>query len=125
MPRKYPSLKDRLLANSRETPHPDQRVPCRLWTGGLNSSGYGKINIRHRYRDKRTGHRRLKTLLVHRVALALHMGLQPWQLNHVLHYCDRRNCIEPAHLRSTTQKKNMEDMVKKGRHRNGASKRST
>lgn len=122
MPKKYASMRERLNANAVEIlPHPDLPLPCRLWTGAVCSAGRPKMGVRSRFRDPKTGHRKTKTVSATRMSLADHLGLPLWRLNHALHKCDRLRCIEPTHLFSSTQKKNMQDMVAKGRARNGFS----
>jgi hypothetical protein len=131
MPFKYASLQARLLANSKplrcHDVDPEQswtELPCRVWTGTLaGTSGYAKVVVRGRRRDKRTGHRKLKTHAAHRLALALHLGVPIWLLNHVTHHCDNKPCIEPTHLWSTSQLRNMRAMLERGRHRNGTTGR--
>jgi hypothetical protein len=125
----YPSLRDRLNANSREYRlhgHDPEKAwtekPCRIWTGGLCSEGYGSITIRssRRYRaGKRKGERIPKRRRAHRVSLANHHGIPLWALKSVAHFCDNRPCIEPTHLGSMTNYQNVRDRSKKGRTRNG------
>lgn len=117
MPFKYSSLRARLDANSRpyrlhdcDSAKPWTAAPCRIWTGAIGSSGYGKINIRRRNDGK------LKTRSAHRVSLADFLGVPVWRMNHVAHHCDNRACIEPLHLRSTTQRQNVRECVERGRH---------
>lgn len=128
-PPKYATMRERLNANSREMwLHPIQIpekpwtcFPCRIWTSALDGGGYGKLNVRSRFRHrygKRKGQRKIKILRAHRVSLAEHLGVPVWMLNNVVHLCDNRPCIEPRHLSSWTQNKNMQDMIAKGRGRN-------
>lgn len=120
MPFKYASLVDRIKANSIPTKVPGVTLkkPCRLWTGSLNASGYPKMTMRTRYRDKKTGHKKIKSVLAHRVALAHYSSMPVWRLNYCCHMCDQRACVEPTHLLSKSQKWNMRDMVAKSRNKN-------
>jgi hypothetical protein len=119
VPRKYASMRERLDANALETePCAGFELPCRLWTGGVDSGGRPKMTVRSRYRDATTGHRKTKMVSAVRMSLAEHLGLKIWQLNFVLHRCDRKRCIEPTHLYSSTQKRNVKDCIERGRHKN-------
>lgn len=129
MNRRYKTLSERLLANSKEVrchdrdpARPWTEKPCRIWCGCLNSDGYGSITIRsrHRYKvGKREGERIPKRFHAHRVAKADALGVQLWRLNKCMHLCDNRPCIEESHIRSTTQLRNDLDRTEKGRTRNG------
>lgn len=67
--------------------------PCWLWTGGIDSSGYGKIRIGRRQRG------------VHRVAYELLVGPIPKPM--LDHLCRVRRCCNPEHLRPVTNAENI------------------
>lgn len=129
MPFSYTSMRHRLNANSREEPAPTGPVyrhfekPCRIWTGRKGGSmGYGRISMRSRQRHQsgpRKGERMVKTYYAHRVSKAIELGIPIYRLLHCCHDCDRPACIEPTHIASKSQKKNVNDAVDRGRHRNG------
>ena len=76
---------------------------CWLWTGFVQSwTGYGVIGINGR------------ELRVHRVAFFLEHGRINDALM-VLHTCDVRVCVNPAHLYQGTAKDNSADMSRRGR----------
>ncbi|CAB4217476.1 HNH nuclease [uncultured Caudovirales phage] len=82
--------------------HKTSNPPCWLWSGHLNSDGYGSFRIGNRF------------LKAHRVAYELFKG--EIGNNHVLHICDIPNCVNPDHLFLGTHSDNMQDMWNKGRH---------
>jgi hypothetical protein len=85
----------------------DKTAACWLWRGALAGSGYGLI---------RNETQRMEG--AHRVAYRLSKGDIPAGLL-VLHTCDNKLCVNPAHLFAGTQCDNMHDMDRKGRRRNG------
>jgi hypothetical protein len=91
---------DRAYFLDRSVPEPNSG--CWLWLGSVNANGYGKIGGK----------------LAHRMAWAAHNGPVPDGLN-VLHSCDVRCCINPAHLFLGTQPENVADCIAKDRHAYG------
>lgn len=75
---------------------------CWQWTASTNASGYGTFATRR------------GSQLAHRVSFLLHCGDIPPGMC-VLHRCDNRRCVNPAHLFLGTHTQNMEDMKVKGR----------
>lgn len=76
---------------------------CWLWTAGVDADGYGQLARPHR-----------SPIKAHRLAWVLARGpIRSSQ--HVLHRCDVRNCVNPAHLFLGNQDANMKDAAAKGR----------
>jgi hypothetical protein len=78
---------------------------CWSWTGPLIGSGYGSFQILNGP---------LRVRLAHRFAYMItHGPIPPGMM--VLHSCDNRACVNPAHLRLGTAEDNRNDMI--SRHR--------
>lgn len=88
-------------------PKVDIRGPdeCWLWKASIASHGYGQITLGRRPR------------LAHRVA-ARFGGLDPTG-KHVLHTCDVRACVNPAHHYVGDDWDNAHDRLKRGKQPQG------
>lgn len=78
-------------------------TPCWEWIAGKLKAGYGRFRFDGR------------TRLAHRVSWLLTHGV--WPSDCCLHRCDNQGCVNPAHLFDGNRQDNMDDKVKKGRHR--------
>lgn len=116
MPKKYASMRERILANSAVSDQSSYNgIPCRVWLGRvtLNRSGepYGRIAIR----DK-SGKVRME--FVHRVVVREVKGRYLSKRMKVLHLCNNSICCEELHVVGGSQRKNMQQCVADGRHGN-------
>jgi len=75
---------------------------CWLWTGALQRDGYAHFHYR-------------KTISSHRYAYEKLVGPIPEGMD-LLHSCDVRHCVNPAHLRPGTHEENMLEAKAKRRH---------
>ena len=89
------------------------KTPCWEWEGSIAPNGYGRITI------CKNGKPRMVS--IHRISAWLWLGIPLKSKKCICHHCDNKKCFNPKHLFLGTHKKNMEDMVKKGRsaHRRG------
>lgn len=81
-------------------------VGCWDWTSTKDVHGYGRLMIK------------AKPVLAHRISWEVNCGPIPEGL-HVLHRCDNPSCSNPEHLFLGTHQENVDDKMRKGRHRFG------
>ena len=86
--------------------HVNKTATCWLWSSGLFTSGYGQFKV--------SG----VPTPAHRVSYELFRGAIPIGKS-VLHKCDVKSCVNPAHLFIGTQLDNMQDKVRKNRQARG------
>lgn len=79
---------------------------CWIWIASTKN-GYGCLK-----EDGKHG----KSLYSHRLSYAWSKGKIPDGMQ-VMHSCDNRLCVNPAHLSLGTNKDNSDDMMRKGRHK--------
>lgn len=83
---------------------------CMIWTGAIQSQGYGSLKADGRY------------LRAHRVSLELAEGPPPASRMEAAHQpliCHRRECVSPAHLRWATRGENKDDELIDGTRNRG------
>ena len=83
-----------------------KEVGCWLWTGMLDSKGYGVVVCKPSW------------VLAHRYAYTTAFGQITPGLS-VCHRCDNPRCVRPSHLFAGTHLDNQRDMTAKGRGRTG------
>lgn len=82
---------------------PEPNSGCWLWTGSLNSWGYGRLGQQRTERQ------------AHRLSFLTFKGQIPSDLL-ILHSCDMPCCVNPDHLRLGTPSENVQDALGRKRH---------
>lgn len=101
---KRPSLKQRLYKKvNKNGPLILLKLgKCWIWTGSLDSWGYGQIYYKY------------KRFQTHRLSFKIKYGEIPRGML-ICHKCDNPACIRPKHLFLGTAKDNIQDCIKKNR----------
>ena len=94
-----------LLENVESLTWRDGVTPCWHWLGSLDVNGYGRFGV---HPDQHGRDR------AHRVAYREAFGPIPKGMC-VLHSCDVRGCVNPAHLRLGSNADNVRDKMERGR----------
>lgn len=102
---RYARFEERFWARADQSGGPDA---CWNWTGGLLSTGYGRVVV------STNGHE--SNVRAHRIAYELVKGPITGGLL-VCHSCDNPRCVNPAHLWLGTHRDNGRDASIKGRLR--------
>jgi len=90
----------------------DKSGSCWNWTASIYSNGYGKFSV-----DR-------NTVRAHRFSYELKHGQIPANLV-IMHSCDNRLCVNPAHLSVGTQFDNVQDMIVKSRQTVGSARKDS
>jgi hypothetical protein len=78
------------------------------WTGGMHGVGYGVVPAV--FHKSRYAHRAMHEFAISEIPRGMY----------VLHLCDNRKCINPAHLSVGTHLENIKDMQSKNRQSGGS-----
>lgn len=84
----------------------NKETGCWVWKKSCCRSGYGQIKVFK------------KMVLAHRYSYEIHKGEIPKGME-ILHECDNKKCINPAHLKAGTHSQNMKDAGIRGLMRKG------
>lgn len=111
---KYANLTERILANS--VPSSESYydgTPCWVWIAKRTADNYPLMTMRYK-RGPRKG--KVYNARVHRVVVKEIKGRRLTPRMVVMHLCNNSLCVNPAHLIGGTQKQNVRQCVKDGRH---------
>lgn len=86
----------------REVVIPHRGKECLIWPYSADSRGYPQVGFGG------------KNFRAHRLACEEMNGPPPTRSHDAAHYCGKRLCVNPAHMRWATRRENMHDTVKHG-----------
>ena len=112
---KYETVAERIIANSAISEELTYNgTSCWIWTGAVNSYGYGRMNFRYKRGPRKGKHYQM---LAHRAAVQHMTVRRVTPRTVVMHLCNNTACVNPAHLKGGTQRKNIQQCVADGRHK--------
>ena len=114
--RRYADMRERIIANtviSQDSYYGGSF--CWIWTGSYTKSGYPKMGSRWKSGPRKG---KPRTVAAHRVAITAFTGRRLTHRMVALHLCNNTSCCNPEHLSGGTQKANVRQAVKEGRHGN-------
>ena len=82
--------------------HCPELGPCHIWTGGIASTGYGRLWIDGKFQQAQ------------RIGWELENGPMPAHL-YALHHCDNPPCVRASHIYLGTAQDNSDDKMRRGR----------
>ena len=98
---------DDLVIKIKKNTRIDPETQCWLWTKGITSAGYGKVQWRQ------------KQLLVHRITFLASKGMSLDCPSLILHRCGNKACCNPDHLYDGTVSDNVRDCIRDGNFKSG------
>lgn len=115
MPKKYPDLGARIIANSAlSLENFYNGSPCWEWLGKRSADGYPYMTMRWRSGPRKG---KVHNVGAHREALKFFRGFR-MRKNYVgMHLCNNRACVNPMHLANGSQSTNIQQCVREGRHK--------
>lgn len=116
MPFKYQSPEERIIANSflsEDSFYNGTR--CWIWMGRYRPNGYPTINLRWKGGSRKG---KVRSEGAHRYSYCVFKGVRFHHRYVAKHLCNNPACVNPEHLSSGSQKSNVRQCVKQGRHGN-------
>lgn len=99
------------IARFNEVGWTETDAGCWEWSGPRQGPGYGRIRF-----PMGAAQYPGRTVAAHRMSYEIYVGPIPAGFA-ILHACDNPPCVNPAHLRTSTQSENIKEMWRRGRSR--------
>lgn len=111
---KYRDLCERIIANSvASTENCYKGTACWEWISSHRRDGRPTINMRAKSGPRKG---QVITHSAYRIAVREFTDRRVTPKMVILHLCNNPNCVNPEHLLGGTQKKNVQQCVREGRH---------